>query len=343
MRNILAFLLLAFAIPVTAQQAQYSVWDGHNLRPLSNTQGIVCDHWAIWLYTDATTDPKPAKGWGEVDGASAGEVQEKYQKLRDNMEHLLASNHTGYEVHLGPVAVIEPPPQADNPQFSSASKKTDDLYDRIVKDFDLANKLIDTCRKNINQPLQGYYYQQPLQGADAGDNLDQGKQDELQGYLKGLHDTMEKANELRHRLNDIDGPALMDIQRQLDAINADLTTTESDGQKLAKKLQSNNHADDSSDWLGQVGYEKSGSGVSTKVTAFDGLQTGFVVTVVANGGFENYTVHYREVSSVKTAYQNNQVQLGLTVVPYSIYVSFPTPEQAQHFLQFVQRHTGNNR
>jgi hypothetical protein len=97
--------LVASVAPARAQQEH--TWDGHTLQPLYNTNGVTCDHWVVWVYTDETTNPQPGRGWGEQDGASAGEALQKWQRARDTMERTLNSAHTGYEVHMGPVCVVK--------------------------------------------------------------------------------------------------------------------------------------------------------------------------------------------------------------------------------------------
>ena len=291
--------ILSVVVSVMAQE-QYYVWDGSNLQPLFNTQGIVCDHWAIWLYTDSTADPQPAKGWGEIDGASADEVQAKYQESRDKMERLLASSHTGYEVHLGPVAVIKPPPQADNPSFASASKEADDLCDRLIKDFGLALKLIDAAKK-----LQGYYYQD-----HQGSYYLNPEKSELREFLENLHKKMEKANELRHKLNDLNGPALAAIQGELDAMNQSLAATENEGQMLANKL----HSNDDTSWSGRPASGGDGTFHNKwqeSVTLFDGgVDALYQETIVVytesdpshtNTSTKRYHIPFEQIASVSQA------------------------------------------
>lgn len=353
---LLSVMLVALAAPARAQQ-QYYVWDGSNLQPLFNTQGFICDHWAIWLYTDATTDPKPASGWGEIDGASAGEVQAKYQKERDWMERALASDHTGYEVHLGPVAIIKPPPQADNPLFSSALKEEDDLCDRLIKDFDFANQLLRAAKN-----FQGLYYQDQ----EGGYYLK--PKSELQEYLNGLHDQMEKVNELRHKLNDIDGPALAEIQGELDSMSQSLAAIESQGQALANKLQRQSRSSDNTSWSGKIAYTQNGYyGTSLTTDGSDIRVYHYYYSQPASDSQPgqpaapyNYDlIPLNIVTSAQLSQSGIEVILSFSS-PVSCYlasngsvyssgtgpgtetIAFPTPDDAQNFLGYIKNHMGKS-
>lgn len=167
-------MILCVSLPATAQQ-QYFQWDGNNLQPLYNTQGVNCDHWAIWLYTDKTTNPKPARGWGEIDGSTAEDVQKKYEQTRDKMERLLNSQHTGYEVHLGPVCITKPAMSRPAYTGSKINNTTDVATKKLVTDaFDLSgNEVVMKANEVLaDYKVRQVHYHKPGDASKGGSESD---------------------------------------------------------------------------------------------------------------------------------------------------------------------------
>jgi hypothetical protein len=116
MRTVSLFFTFASTITGLAQQQQYFAWDGKQLVPLTNTQSVVCDHWAIWTFGD-NVQPATGKPHGEIDGKTAEEAQKKWEeavKFERNWKKFakIQSDPTGCENHIGPIAVVKPTPHS---------------------------------------------------------------------------------------------------------------------------------------------------------------------------------------------------------------------------------------
>src|SRR5579862_6338622 len=72
--------------PLTPENQMF-VWNGETLMPLFNADGIQCDHWLIWVFSDGT-QPIPGTEWGAVDGASPEDAEQKWQQALE-LEHQL--------------------------------------------------------------------------------------------------------------------------------------------------------------------------------------------------------------------------------------------------------------
>ncbi len=239
----LCMLVLAFSALTwrTAQATRYYVWDGSTLQPLLNTQGIAVDHWAIWVFGDGVA-AVPGRQWGEIDGKTAAQAEARwerevrFEKVWKKCAHI-TSDPVGCENHLGPIAVIKPTRQVGNARAARASTETNDLCDRLIKDFGFANRLVTAYNKYIKQPYHPLY---------------QSGRTELQEYLENLRKQMERVNELRHRLNDIDSTSLADVQRQLHLMNHSLALAASQGQTLAKSLHVSGNDRGDTSWSGRT-------------------------------------------------------------------------------------------
>lgn len=126
-----AALLAFFPCAFRLNAEQMYIWDGSNLSPLMNPDGVACRRWVIWVYADYES-PQPLKEWGAITGDSAGEVQSKWQEALDQQNkyddftHLHGAHMMGYKVHLGPICVIKSP---DNHSVSDYRTAADTLFD----------------------------------------------------------------------------------------------------------------------------------------------------------------------------------------------------------------------
>jgi|GEM_PF-5699002 len=133
--NVAAVLML----PLLAIQAQTQstpqmfIWQNGNLAPLMNSEGVSCDHWSIWVFSDGTS-PIPGQQWGAITGASPGEVQGKWQQALEQQRESDAilkqhGNHLmGYGTHLGPICIAG----RQSRESSLDSSKAEDLFNQVA-------------------------------------------------------------------------------------------------------------------------------------------------------------------------------------------------------------------
>lgn len=141
-----AVLLLHGNMQAHAQNSvQMSIWQNSNLAPLMNPEGVSCDHWSIWVFSDGTS-PIPGQQWGAITGGSPGEVQEKWQEALENQRKSDSvlnqhGNHLmGYATHLGPICIAG----RQSSQSSLDRRQAEDLFNQI------ANKLSQASSRLVN-------------------------------------------------------------------------------------------------------------------------------------------------------------------------------------------------
>jgi hypothetical protein len=136
-RRVRPTLFLAVLLGVSTALAQTGpqmyAFDGANLVPIFNPNGISCDHWTMLLFGDGV----PAvfgQQWGAIDGTSAGDVQNKWQQTRDANAranaflHVYGAQSMGYEVHMGPICILQTP----SPRQKEDLTQADALFNKIL-------------------------------------------------------------------------------------------------------------------------------------------------------------------------------------------------------------------
>jgi TPR repeat protein len=273
-----AVLVLALppaAILAQAQLPQYQgyytqtyyTWNGTSLMALHNTQGIACDHWAVMLYSDSAQPPllpawefdsrgKPlgAFSWGEVDGASAADVQQKLEKSRSDEAWALdlpsGQIPSGYKVTLGPVCVVYP---TSHQNLSlEITNRINNLGRKIESSQDFAKQVYDAWKA--------------LAGSSNLYALDKAP---LQNYLESLSRIKKQYENLERLANDATAPQIAQINTQIEALNRQLAAASDAGNKLETSLG----AVDDTSW----------SGKTASYSQFEGNHTTEVVTISGAG------------------------------------------------------------
>lgn len=168
---------------------QMFIWQNGNLAPLMNPEGVSCDHWSIWVFSDGTS-AIPGRQWGAITGASPGEVQEKWQQALEQQRQsdVILNQHgnhlMGYAVHLGPICMTK----RGTRQSSLDNQKADELFDQVVSKLTWAFAQIERRAPGAN---------------------------ELSQYIENLKDTEQRVQKIRSWLETTDSANYASIEQAL--------------------------------------------------------------------------------------------------------------------------------
>ena len=306
-----------------------------------NPDGVSCDHWSIWVFSDGTS-AIPGQQWGAITGSSPGEVQEKWQQALDNQRQSDSvlnqhGNHLmGYATHLGPICIAG----HQSSQSSLDSSKAEDLFNQV------ADKL-------------SWAYIQIRQRAATPTELSQ--------YIENLQLIEQRVQRIRSWLETTDSANYASIEQALNQATQQFANADS---RLPANLQGGspgsqqvNAGGGSAPWSGKTVYTRGGdnqiigssaitltdSGVHVvKTQIFNGNpSTTFTNDVtfiqIANcnpgygmGGAFSASLILSTPSMSQTTYSGG---MNSTSSPaYNLTLWFESQSDMQNFVNFVNRH-----
>jgi hypothetical protein len=155
LKHLVAFMLLA--LPLLGQNGvsystnQQHIWNGSYLLDLYSTDGITCDHWAMW-YFRAGESQAPGTQWGSASGKTAGDVLKQWEESKKTDQawkdewtkyHMTwKQSSMTYDNALGPICVSE---AAFNTTPEVAQK-----LDELTTVAHEASGLIEDVRESVN-------------------------------------------------------------------------------------------------------------------------------------------------------------------------------------------------
>lgn len=213
------------SITFAQSDPQMYIKSNGGLMPIFNTDGLACDHWVIWLYPDGTLNPSSGGEWGAVVGASATEVQSKYddgaemQRRTDDILNHHGQHLMGYKVHVGPVCIVKG--HSSDSHLADDFKSSDELFDHgmdaIMKAISMHESFADALKGNPSDSVMGY-------GAKEADE-----------YLDHIEDALARVQKLRDQLEDVDANNYASVDKALNDANKEWQGLDQEGAALAQK------------------------------------------------------------------------------------------------------------
>jgi hypothetical protein len=255
-------------IPYYEQQQQY-IWNGSSLQPLYGSEGITCDHWAIWYFLDGAPQT-PGTQWGMDIGKTSDEVikqQKENKRIDEDWKKAWTEYHMTwkpspqtYDNALGPICVSEA-------AFNTTPEVSQKL-DQLTGTASELSSLIKSVRDSIN-------FTNAL-ATPRGNTPIYYDKTSVEDFLDHLSSLPQKLLSIRQTLLSQISPNLEYVTAQITALNKELSDIRVQQDLLAKKYPTPKKSapvsgcELESSGSGQTNCDATGCDLSTSATSCEG-------------------------------------------------------------------------
>jgi hypothetical protein len=334
---VLAFLPSLASASAQANSPMFT-WDGSHLSPLMNPEGIACDHWSIWVFSDGQS-PIPGFQWGAVTGATPAEVTQKWQEADENLHHAdQILNHygphtMGYDAHLGPICIL----RKSSPRSQVFQQQADDIFNQAINQT--AN-VYDFIRQRVAPEI------------------------ELSAYVSNLILIEQRVQQIRTWLEATNGVNFYEVQHELDHARNQMGLMDRQFQQIAASHRAASYSSSSyggtssgdTSWSGKT--VRTQSGQSTVTLTGSGLQyvgvtkgpIGNTITsammipfsqIVRADQYGNNIVEVIFRNGIKSQITNTATTYSPSITSPLVRIAFDSPADAQSFMDYVNRQVRN--